>query len=103
MVTAPTDRPRFREPHPIRPVSVLTGAGVAVLWFVVTALLGVDLRSTMWVMLVASLIATGAAVLLARYGDRGASVGVTAVAGTALAVVGLVVEWQLRDGTWILW
>lgn len=79
----------------------MAGAGVAVLWFIVTALLGVDLVSTMWVTLVASLIATAAAFLLARYGDRGAAVGITAVAGAALAVVGLVVEWQLLDGTWI--
>jgi uncharacterized membrane protein len=81
----------------------MSGAGVAVLWFIVTALLGVDMVSTMWVMLVASAIATAAAFLLARYGDRGAAVGIAAVAGTALAVVGLVVEWQALSGTWILW
>ena len=100
---APAERPRYREVHRVTMPGLLTGAGVAVLWVVVTVLLGVDLRSRMWVMLVASLIAAGAAALLARYGDRGAAAGITAVAGTALAVVGVVVEWQLLGGTWILW
>ncbi|GAA4911423.1 hypothetical protein LX16_2563 [Stackebrandtia albiflava] len=96
-------RPTYQETHRITPAGVGGGAAAAVVWFLVTALLGVDLASTMWVMLVASLFALGAAWLLASYGDRGAAVGVAAVAGAASAVVGLVVEWHALGGTWILW
>jgi hypothetical protein len=66
--------------------SALTGAGFA------------------WVTLAASTIAGVVAVLLARYGDRGAAVGVAAVAGTAAGVTGLAVElYLLLTGGWILW
>lgn len=84
-------------------LGVIAGSGVAVLWFVVTVLLGVDLASRMWVVLVASLLAWGSALVLSYYGDRGAAAGVAAVSGAALAVVGFVVQWNLLNGTWILW
>lgn len=96
-------RPTYQETHRVTPVGVFAGAGVTVLWLLVTALLGVDLTSTMWVMLVASGFAFAAAWLLASYGDRGAATGVASVAGASLAVVGLVVEWHAFGGTWILW
>lgn len=96
-------RPTYEETHRITPAGVGGGAAVAVLWFLVTALLGVDLASTMWVMLIASLFAFAASWLLASYGDRGAATGVAAVAGAASALVGLVVEWHAFGGTWILW
>lgn len=98
-----SQRPRYREPHQVTVVGVLAGAGVTLLWFIVTMLLSVDLRSTLWVTIVAGVLAAAVSFLLARYGDRGVAAGVTAVAGTAFAVVGLVVEWQLLNGTWILW
>ncbi len=98
-----SQRPRYREPHPVTATGVLSGAVVAVLWFVITMLLGVDLRSTLWVMIVSGTLASAVSFLLARYGDRGVATGITAVAGTAFTVVGLVVEWQLLNGTWILW
>ncbi|CAM3197289.1 SPW repeat-containing protein [Stackebrandtia soli] len=83
---------------------VAAGAGVTVLWFLITMLLAVDLTSTLWVILVASVFAAGAASVLARYGDRGAATGIAAVAGTASAVVGAVVEWHaFVGGAWILW
>jgi len=57
-----------------------------------------------WVTLTASTIATVVAAVLARYGDRGAAVGVAAVAGTAAGVTGLSVElYLLLTGDWILW
>lgn len=97
-------RPSYREPHRSTTAGVFAGAGITVVWFVITAFLGTDLPSRLWVMLAASLLATGAAVLLARYGDRGAAAGVAAVSGAAVAVVGLVVEWQqLLYETWVLW
>ncbi|ADD45613.1 hypothetical protein [Stackebrandtia nassauensis] len=97
-------RPTYREPHRSTSAGVFAGAGVAVLWFVITAFLGTDLPSRLWVMLAASLVAAGAAFLLARYGDRGAAAGVAAVSGAAVAVVGLVVELQhLLYETWVLW
>lgn len=99
----PPQRPTYREPHRAKPISILGGAGVAILWFVVTALLGVNLMSTMWVMLIAGFIAVGGSVVLSRYGDRGAAAGIAAVTGAAFAVVGVVVEWHALGGSWILW
>lgn len=97
-------RPSYREPHRSTSAGVFGGAVIAILWFVITAFLGTDLPSRLWVMLAASLVATGAAFLLARYGDRGAAAGVAAVSGAAVAVVGLVVELQhLLYETWVLW
>jgi hypothetical protein len=96
-------RPTYQETHRVSPAGVWAGAGITVVWFIVTSLLGVGLVSTLWVMLVASVFALGAAWLLASYGDRGAATGVAAVAGTATAVVGLVVEWHALADTWILW
>ena len=96
-------RPTYQETHRVTSLGVFGGAGVAVVWMLVTALLGVDLASTMWVMLVASGFAFAAAWLLVSYGDRGAATGVAAVAGASMGVVGLVVEWHAFGGTWILW
>ncbi|MGH8877427.1 MAG: hypothetical protein ACRD0P_08820 [Stackebrandtia sp.] len=97
-------RPSFREPHRSTSAGIFSGAAIAVVWFVITTFLGTDLTSVLWVMLAASLVATGAALLLARYGDRGAAAGVAAVSGAAVAVVGLVVEWHhLLNETWVLW
>nr|BFF23115.1 hypothetical protein GCM10025732_10800 [Glycomyces mayteni] len=57
-----------------------------------------------WVTLAASTIGAVAAAALARYGDRGAAVGVAAVAGTAAGVAGLSCElYLLLTGDWILW
>ncbi|HZE40778.1 MAG TPA: hypothetical protein VE172_18405 [Stackebrandtia sp.] len=96
-------RPTFREPHRSTPGGVFAGAGVTLLWMFVTFFLGGDLRSTLWVMLIAGLFAASGAFVLVRYGDRGAACGVAAVAGTAIAVVGAVVEWHALDGSWLLW
>lgn len=96
-------RPTYQETHRVTPVGVCAGAGATFLWLLVTALLGVDLASTMWVMLVAGIFAFAAAWLLASYGDRGVAVGIASVAGASLAVVGLVVEWHAFGGSWILW
>ena len=74
------------------------------MWFLITMLLAVDMTSTLWVILVASVFAAAAAAMLARYGDRGAATGVAAVAGTAVAVVGAVVEGHaFVGGILLLW
>lgn len=105
-------RPRWREPHPVRVGPVAVGSVLSGLW-VLLWLLAYS-RSTgeslptgagfAWVTLAASTIGAVAAALLARYGDRGAAVGVAAVAGTAAGVTGLSCElYLLLTGDWILW
>jgi hypothetical protein len=107
-----TGRPRWREPHPVRIGPVAAGAALSGLWVLLWLLAyakGADGGSLTgagfaWVTLAASTIGAVAAALLARYGDRGAAVGVAAVAGTAAGVTGLSCElYLLLTGDWILW
>ncbi|HEU5128958.1 MAG TPA: hypothetical protein VFU12_13290 [Glycomyces sp.] len=102
---APSGRPHWREPHPVRVGAVAAGSALTALW-VLLWLLAFARTGTgfAWVTLTASTIATVVAAVLARYGDRGAAVGVAAVAGTAAGVTGLAVElYLLLTGNWILW
>jgi hypothetical protein len=105
-------RPHWREPHPVRVGPVAAGSVLSGLWVLLWLL--AYARSTgetlptgagfAWVTLAASTIGAVAAALLARYGDRGAAVGVAAVAGTAAGVTGLSCElYLLLTGDWILW
>lgn len=105
-------RPRWREPHQVRVGPVAAGSVLSGLWVLLWLL--AYARSTgealptgagfAWVTLAASTIGAVAAALLARYGDRGAAVGVAAVAGTAAGVTGLSCElYLLLTGDWILW
>lgn len=105
-------RPHWREPHPVRVGPVAAGSALCGLWVLVWLLAyakgtGEALPTGAgfaWVTLAASTIGAVAAALLARYGDRGAAVGVAAVAGTAAGVTGLSCElYLLLTGDWILW
>lgn len=105
-------RPRWREPHPVRVGPTAAGSALCALWVLMALLAYVrgtdDVSLTgagfAWVTLAASTIGAVAAVVLARYGDRGAAVGVAAVAGTAAGVAGLSCElYLLLTGDWILW
>lgn len=105
-------RPRWREPHPIRVGPVAAGSALCALWVLLWLLAyangsgrePVTGTGFAWVTLAASTIGAVAAALLARYGDRGAAVGVAAVAGTAAGVTGLTCElYLLLTGDWILW
>lgn len=109
---ARSGRPRWREPHPVRVGAVAAGSALTALWVLLWLLAfgrstaGEPITGTgfAWVTLTASTIATVVAAALARYGDRGAAVGVAAVAGTAAGVTGLAVElYLLLTGNWILW
>lgn len=104
-------RPRWREPHPVRVGATAAGSALCALWLLVWLLAygkgaGPSLSAAgfAWVTLAASTIGAVAAAALARYGDRGAAVGVAAVAGTAAGVTGLSCElYLLLTGDWILW
>ena len=98
-----SSRPRYREALKATPAGIWAGTGLAFLWFLITGLLATTLSGYVWVTVVAALVAWLAALLLARYGDRGAAAGVAAVSGMALGVAGLVVEWHALGGEWILW
>lgn len=105
-------RPRWREPHPVRVGPTAAGSALCALWVLMWLLAyakGAQDASPSgagfaWVTLAASTIGAVAAAALARYGDRGAAVGVAAVAGTAAGVTGLSCElYLLLTGDWILW
>ncbi|SDD91113.1 hypothetical protein SAMN05216270_10955 [Glycomyces harbinensis] len=107
-----TGRPHWREPHPVRVGPAAAGSVLSAVWALMWLL--AYARSTgdtpptgagfAWVTLAASTIGLVAAAALARYGDRGAAVGVAAVAGTAAGVAGLSCELYLfLTGDWILW
>lgn len=102
---ARSGRPHWREPHPVRVGAVAAGSALTALWVLVWLLAFARTGTGFaWVTLTASTIATVVAAVLARYGDRGAAVGVAAVAGTAAGVTGLAVElYLLLTGDWILW
>jgi len=65
---------------------VLAGGGTAAAWMIFIGLLGSSTRSYVWLTIFASLVATGAAFALARFGDRGVAVGVAVVTGLGLSV-----------------
>ncbi len=109
---ARTGRPRWREPHPVRIGPVAAGAALCGIWVLLWLLAYANGTGEQpltgagfaWVTLAASTIGAVAAAALARYGDRGAAVGVAAVAGTAAGVAGLSCElYLLLTGDWILW
>jgi hypothetical protein len=53
--------------------------------------------------LIAGVVAWGASLLLARFGDRGVAVGVALSSGVALAIAGIVVAYRMAGGDWLLW
>ncbi len=96
-------RPTYREPHPVRVTSVLVGAAMAFAWQFVVAGFATTLQNLFWRMVTAVLVALAVALLLLRYGDRGAATGVAmaASAGGCAAAVLVAVRW-LTVG-WPLW
>lgn len=98
-------RPIYREIHQVRASMVLAGSAGAAVWFLVWLLaFARSAPSFTWVTLIASIIASVAAALLFRYGDRGVATGVAGVTGACLAIAGLVVELHyVMSGSWIMW
>ena len=98
-------RPTYREPHPVQGGGVAAGLGAGALWMLLFGLLGSSsVRAYGWWTLVAGVVGWLLAVILARYGDRGAAVGAAIVVGVAWAVAGvmLFVTWA-ATGAWPLW
>ena len=99
----PPDRPRYREPHPVRAAAVWAGIGATATWFLFFAMLAWSARSYVWSTLIAGALAWVAAATLIRYGDRGVAVGVAAVSAVAVSIACLVVGVRYLNGDWILW
>lgn len=66
--------------------ATMAGGAAAAAWMIFIGLLGTSTRGYIWLTIFASLIATLAAVALAKFGDRGVAVGVAVVTGLGLAV-----------------
>jgi hypothetical protein len=97
-------RPTYREPHPVRTGAVAAGGGAAAVWLLFFGLLGRDVAGYGRWTLLAGLTAWGAALALARHGDRGVATGVAVVVavGWSVCAVVLAVAWGLT-GDWPLW
>jgi hypothetical protein len=97
-------RPTYREPLPVRGQSVALGAAAGAAWMLLFALLMTgSARAYVWITIIAAVLAWGAAAVLARFGDRGAAVGVAGSSGLALAIAGILVAYRLAGGVWLLW
>ncbi|BCJ53544.1 hypothetical protein Asp14428_50190 [Actinoplanes sp. NBRC 14428] len=97
-------RPIYREPHPIRTASVLSGLGAAAIWFALFGALGRDLFGYAWWTVAAAVSAWLVAAYLTLFGDRGAALGVALVSGVGLSVAATFVgaRWITTDD-WPLW
>lgn len=97
-------RPRYREPHPVRMGGLLAGIGGGTAWLLLFGLFGADLRGYLWYTAVAAVVAWLVAALLTRLGDRGVAAGIamsTAI-GLAVAAGSAAVNWA-RAGDWPMW
>jgi hypothetical protein len=97
------ERPRFREPHPIRLPAVAAGAGCAVVWYALFGLVWGGAAGYVWLSILAGVSAGAVALLLALRGDRGVATGIALVSGVALAVAGVVLVGFWISGNWLLW
>jgi hypothetical protein len=87
----------------VRIGSLLAGAGMGAAWQLFIGLLASTARGYFYLTLTASVIATLAALMLMRFGDRGAAAGVAISTGAGLAVAfGLVLQRWVTTG-WPLW
>jgi hypothetical protein len=100
---SPPPRPTFREPHPVRIGPLLTGAGVAAAWLLLIGLMATSARAYIWFTLAAATVAWACALVLVRFGDRGAAAGVALSTAVGVGVAtGLVVQQWATTG-WPLW
>ncbi len=79
------------------------GAGVAVAWLTMIGVLGTSARGYLWLTIAGALVATGAAVGLARFGDRGVAAGVAIGTGIGLSVATAVLVERWVSTGWPLW
>jgi hypothetical protein len=92
-----------REPHPVRSGAVWGGAGVTAIWFIMVAFLAMSVRGYVWLTFLAGAVGWLCALGLARYGDRGAAVGIAIATslGVSVAVMVMIVRWVTTG--WPLW
>ena len=96
-------RPTYREPHRARAGMAFAGGGVAATWLLLIGLRASSARGYAWLTIAASAVSGLVAVVLARFGDRGAAVGVAIATGFGLAIaMGVVTERWIMTG-WPLW
>jgi hypothetical protein len=96
-------RPSYREPHPVRGSAVAIGTGAGALWMLLFGLVASTARGYAWWTVSAGITGWLAALVLARYGDRGVAVGVAASTGLGAAIAGSVVFAHFIGGHWLLW
>jgi hypothetical protein len=96
-------RPMYREPLPVRAGAVSLGAVGGLLWMMLFGLMASSARSYAWLTIVSGVLAWLVALVLGRFGDRGAAVGVAVAAALGLAVAAAVVVARWVNGQWLLW
>lgn len=96
-------RPAYREPHAVRAAAVAAGLVAGAVWMLLFGVLGTSLRSYGWFTIVAGVLAWGAALVLARLGDRGVAVGVAISTGIGWSVAWFVMVIAWSVGEWPLW
>lgn len=97
-------RPTYREPHPVTASGVASGCAIAAVWLLVFGWLGGSVATYLWGTVIAGGLAWAVALVLIRYGDRGAGVGVALATsvGWSIATVVLAARWE-SSGDWPLW
>jgi hypothetical protein len=98
-----TPHPTYREPYPAGGGAVAVGVLAGTVWMALLGVLGTHARGYVWWTVAAGIIGWGAALALARFGDRGVAVGVALACaiGVAISFVVVTVEWTA--GHWLLW
>jgi hypothetical protein len=81
----------------------MAGFAVTAAGLVLFGLLGRSVATYGWLSIVSCAVAAGAALALARAGDRGAATGVAAATGLGLAVAMGVVALRWATTGWPLW
>jgi hypothetical protein len=96
-------RPVYREPAPVRMGATTLGVAAGSLWMLLFGLVSTSTTGYAWSTIIAGVLGAGAAVLLARYGDRGVAVGAALSVGFGLAIAAVVVIANWAGGHWLLW
>lgn len=82
---------------------LLAGAGLTAAWLLVFGLLGTSIRGYVWWTVLAGSVAWAVAVVLARYGDRGAATGVAVTTAAGISAAMFVTAYVWATEGWPLW
>lgn len=87
----------------MRTTPVVVGAGLSTVWQFLLTGFADSVRDLFWRLVIAVLVALGVALVLARFGNRGAAVGVSGAAavGGCIAAILVTVRWVTVG--WPLW